>query len=176
MREFENAFGPPSAWANDALFYKQLIKQKEKHIRCIVELGVHFGYSLFTMAKDFPDAIVMGVDNFSYHDSEDARAHVMKFSPEFPNVRILEGDTVTTAKSWHHPELYLDIDVLHIDAGHNLADVAADFEAWAPYVMPGGVVLFHDINTTDGVRQFFDELDGEKAELGNLGAWYKPND
>jgi predicted O-methyltransferase YrrM len=36
-------------------------------------------------------------------------------------------------------------DWLFIDAGHYLDEVTADWDNYGPMVVPGGVVLFHDI-------------------------------
>lgn len=172
MREFAGAFDPPSAWVNEASFYKHYLQGRE--INAILEVGVHFGYSLFTFCNDFPDALVMGVDNFSMHDSHEAKHHLAKFLPNFPNARVFEGDGVELGKSWRRSKFYVDIDLLHIDGAHEYDDVKNDFEAWITHVSPGGVVMFHDVAMhADTVGKFFKSLPGTKHMKQNLGVWYK---
>lgn len=146
-------------------------------IFCIVELGVDYGFSFFSFCHDYPQAHVIGIDNFSYGDSVGARELLRTHLPKFPNGKIIEGNSADVARRWRQPETYLDIDVLHIDADHSYESVKQDFELWSPFVRPGGVVLFHDINIPNfGVRKFFDELQGrkDKHDVGpGLGVWYK---
>ncbi len=55
----------------------------------------------------------------------------------------------------------LEVDVIHIDGGHDYRAVMSDLEAWWPLVRPGGWVVgddyVHDGNWP-GVRQAFDEF------------------
>jgi predicted O-methyltransferase YrrM len=44
---------------------------------------------------------------------------------------------------------------LFIDADHSYDGVKADFEAWSPYVAPGGFIVFHDYAIPD-VQRFVD--------------------
>ena len=71
------------------------------------------------------------------------------------------------------------IDVLHIDADHSYEGVKRDFDIWSMHVRPGGVVLFHDIESfPDDVGRFFHkDLIGKKLHTvahSGFGAWYKP--
>lgn len=150
-------------------------------VKVVVEVGVDWGYSLFFFAKTFPKAMVLGVDNFSYHDAEDAKAWVEweihdKYSN---NTELLHMDSATAAP-FYYENVRKQIDVLHIDADHMYDSVKQDFELWSPFVRSGGVVLMHDIESfPDDVGRFFanDLPPGETmaARVGaGLGAWYKP--
>jgi len=171
------ALGKPTAWGQQATYYKKYLERLE-NIYTIVELGVDYGFSFFTMAWDFPKALVIGIDNFCYDKSgsTDARKpHLETYLSNYPNARLLEGDTTTIGNGWKNSDMYLDVDVLHLDAGHDYEEVKADFEAWEPHVISGGVIMFHDIESfPDTVGKFFSELEGEKIEDGNLGIYYKP--
>jgi predicted O-methyltransferase YrrM len=50
------------------------------------------------------------------------------------------------------------IRLLFIDADHSYEASKGDFDAWARYVEPGGLIAFHDIGTWPGVTQFYIEL------------------
>jgi len=47
--------------------------------------------------------------------------------------------------------------MLFIDGGHSQAAVDADYDGWAPHVMPGGVLAIHDVfpDPADGGRPPF---------------------
>lgn len=176
MMSIGSARSVPSAWVENTAEYLRLL-EGIGDIYTIVEVGVHYGYSLFTFAHDHPNAVVVGVDNFSYGDSKDAERHLANHLPEFKNIRMIALDSATAASWWGKPENYLDIDVLHIDAGHQYHEVKNDFELWSKFVRPGGVILFHDIRSfPNDVGRFFDELVGRKDKIdfgAGLGAFYK---
>lgn len=58
------------------------------------------------------------------------------------------GDSVTVAAHWSSAAL------VFIDGGHGDAPAHADYEAWAPKVMPGGLLAIHDVfpDPADGGR------------------------
>jgi len=62
------------------------------------------------------------------------------------------------------------VGLLFIDADHTYEAVKADFEAWAPKVVPGGVIALHDYAgkpEDHGVKRFVEEL------LVAAAAWYR---
>lgn len=174
----QSAFNCPSAWTSAACDYKQAV-DKIGDVNCIVEIGVDFGYSLFTMARDYPNAVVIGFDPYGlYGHAEQAKAHVFKHLPYFPNARVELMFSADAYKIWRDPSVYMDIDVLHIDGDHSYDGVKSDFNIWVPAVRPGGIVMFHDVNSfRDDVGRFFNELPGEKTVLdvngAGLGIWTK---
>ncbi|WP_420622567.1 class I SAM-dependent methyltransferase [Candidatus Poriferisodalis sp.] len=58
------------------------------------------------------------------------------------------GDSVTIAAHWG------DAALVFIDGGHGEAPAHADYEAWSPKVMPGGLLAIHDVfpDPADGGR------------------------
>ncbi|MBI2265957.1 MAG: class I SAM-dependent methyltransferase [Armatimonadetes bacterium] len=62
---------------------------------------------------------------------------------ENTGVKSITGASADFARTWRNTP-NLPIDMLHIDGGHTLADVCADFNSWASFVNPGGLVVFHD--------------------------------
>jgi len=60
------------------------------------------------------------------------------------------ADSPTVARHWRTP-----LGLCFIDGGHALDVAMADFEAWSPFVAPGGVLVFHDV--------FEDPADGGQA-------------
>jgi predicted O-methyltransferase YrrM len=176
------AFDGSSAWRSAAQEYHAALRQliDIEDVNCIVEIGVDFGFSFFTLAKDFPKARVIGIDAYvEYMEGKTAKEHVQRHLGEFKNASLIVADSIQIAKAWLDPSNYLDIDILHIDGDHSPAGSKADFENWLPYVIPGGVVMFHDINAfPQGPGKLFSQLDGTKIAVDNtgpgLGLWVKP--
>ena len=164
-----------SAWRELQAPYSDVVRHID--VGVVVEVGVHYGYSLFTFAADYPNASVFGIDDFSYDDSDKAREHLETHLSTFPNVKVIEATSHDARELWRNPRNYLDIDLLHIDGDHTYEGVKNDFELWESVVRPGGVILFHDIDSFDEVRKFFEEIEGGyKRELNlgpGLGFWFK---
>ncbi|MFI6499321.1 class I SAM-dependent methyltransferase [Nonomuraea typhae] len=55
-------------------------------------------------------------------------------------VIAIVGQSSVVARHWNTP-----LALLFIDGGHSEAPVTADYEGWAPHVMAGGALVFHDI-------------------------------
>ncbi len=60
------------------------------------------------------------------------------------------GSSPTVAKHWATP-----LGLVFIDGGHALAVALADYEGWSGHVVPGGLLVFHDV--------FEDPADGGQA-------------
>lgn len=63
-------------------------------------------------------------------------------------VVAIVGDSVAVAAHWSSAAL------VFIDGGHGEAPAHADYEAWSPKVMPGGLLAIHDVfpDPADGGR------------------------
>ena len=162
-------FSKPSAWAGLETKYQRLINGLSP-VKTIVEIGVDCGWSMFHFARDFPEAAVFGID--SYIAGPDPKSFVLSHIKKFPNADLIVKSSAEAAA-----EFDKSIDLLHIDADHSYEAVKADFEMWSPKVRNGGCVLFHDVESFDGVRRFFQELPGYKCQVTEhhgLGCWHKP--
>ena len=56
------------------------------------------------------------------------------------HVVVVVGRSAEVARVWRTP-----LGMLFIDGGHTEAAAAADYEGWAPWVTPGGVLAIHDV-------------------------------
>ena len=61
------------------------------------------------------------------------------------------------------------IRLLWIDGAHSYEQVGRDFHNWAPFVVDGGVVAFHDSYEWDGVRRVIDEQVAASSDYGLIG-------
>ena len=50
-------------------------------------------------------------------------------------------------------------DIIFIDADHSYKSVKTDYENALKFLNPGGIIIFHDINTVCGVKTLWGELD-----------------
>ena len=66
------------------------------------------------------------------------------------DVVVVVGRSADVARLWQIP-----LGMLFIDGGHTDAAVITDYEGWAPWVAPGGVLAIHDV--------FPDPADGGQA-------------
>ena len=66
-----------------------------------------------------------------------------------PSVVALVGDSPTVSRFWASP-----LGLLFIDGGHGSEPAHRDYEAWTPWVAPGGTLCIHDVfpDPADGGR------------------------
>lgn len=60
-----------------------------------------------------------------------------------PTVQVL-GNSQEVWRKWDEISQYSEIDLLFIDGDHAETALAGDIDGWAPFVKPGGWILFHD--------------------------------
>ena len=168
----------PTAWDGHKELAHWLVKRLKPKVT--VELGVDYGYSLFTLAKDNPGQ-VYGIDLFEGDEHAGARESdqynkVLDFKARhsLDHVHIIRDSFENQAENWTQL-----IDILHIDGLHTYEAVKRDFENWAPYMRKTGIILFHDTDMEFDddfpVRRFFASLPWPRlnflnsAGLGVLG-------
>jgi predicted O-methyltransferase YrrM len=140
----------------------------------IAEIGTYCGKSTIYLAAAASEAgqVVVTVDHhhgseenqagWEYHDAElvDPATGRMDTLPFFrstlagagleDHVIAVIGTSAVVSRLWRTP-----LGMLFIDGGHSEANVVTDYEGWAPWVIRGGVLAFHDI--------FSDPADGGQA-------------
>ena len=60
------------------------------------------------------------------------------------------ASSAEAASAWEKP-----IRLLFIDADHSYEASKIDFDSWAPHVVSGGLIAFHDIDEWPGVTEFY---------------------
>jgi len=139
-----------------------------------VELGSWKGRSTAWLGyaiRDRGEGQVIAVDTWRGTPSEDLHADLLKdYGPDqlYQEFQKNLGDlalsgvvepwrmtTVEAARRWDRGS---SIGLLHVDASHEYADVRRDFEHWAPFVAPGGYVVFDDVPSFDGPTRLITEL------------------
>lgn len=144
-----------TAWDGHKAFAMWLVQEMQPKVT--VELGVDYGFSMFTLGIHNPGT-VYGVDLFQgdehagTRDANEQYASVLKFKEDygFSNVEVIKGDFNDVAKDWNEK-----IDILHIDGLHTYEAVKNDFLTWAPKLADNGIILMHDVTAWPGVTKFF---------------------
>ena len=149
--------------------------------RRIVELGSHYGCSLFSFAQAIKDhglaTDLFGVDTWQgdehagFYSNEVFELVQKTISEHFKQVSItLLRKTFLDARSDIADG---SVDVLHIDGLHTYEAVVEDFETWLCKLAPEGVVLFHDVNPelSYGSRKHWEEVSGRFPALQFDHSW-----
>ncbi|MFJ2030277.1 class I SAM-dependent methyltransferase [Streptosporangium sp. NPDC087985] len=130
----------------------------------ICEIGTYCGKSAVYLGAGARQAgsVVLTVDHhrgseeiqpgWAHHDPSlmDPRFGKMDSLPTFrttlasagleDEVIAVVGRSEQVARLWNTP-----LAMLFIDGGHSEEPVTKDYEGWAPHVMPGGALVFHDV-------------------------------
>ena len=129
----------------------------------ILEIGSYCGRSTIWLAQAAKEkqSLVFAVDHHrgseehqpgeNHHDTElvDAKGDVDTLTMFRRNIRLagLENEVIPVvtdstrfARSWSG-----QLGMVFIDGGHSLSAALADFRAWAPRVLPGGILAIHDV-------------------------------
>jgi len=81
------------------------------------------------------------------------------------------GASTTVARHWATP-----LSLLFIDGGHGEKPANDDYEGWTPHLMPGGLLVIHDVfpDPADGGRPPYEiylrALDDGFTEVGVCGS------
>jgi len=121
----------------------EVIRRYVKEIsppNCYVEIGTNDSGSALiakTAIKEGVQIYTIDPIDTRYHFKDSARAD--KLDKEL-GIHFFNNSSLEVVKNWDKP-----IGVLFIDGDHTKA--GEDFEAWEEFVVPGGVILFHDYIT-----------------------------
>lgn len=177
-------------------YYRFLYRLAEKYKPDIVlELGGWQGLSASHFAAGNPDGIVITIDHHTDPGDDKNKGRMINCCKEFRNLNFIQAwttDEVSEREKGKHAlgdapgaEKWIKqivgdkkIDILFIDSWHVKEEAQKDWEAYKGYLKKGSLVLVDDcINGTPGtaidrIREFFDELPGEKVLLDGLHSGY----
>ena len=150
-----------SPWAGHRDFAYDLIRWRQPE--STVELGTHFGCSLFSILQALVDAKASGslhaVDTWE-GDPHAGRYGKWVFQHFSSNLaKLTESFGITEVEVELHRGLFSEalpsfddhsIDLIHIDGFHSYDALREDFESWLPKLAPNGLVLLHDIAPDSG--------------------------
>ncbi len=164
-----------------------------------LEVGTYCGKSaiyLGAAAREAgPDAVVFTVDHhrgseenqagWEHHDPSlvDPDTGLMDTLPTYrrtmahagleDRVVAVLGHSATVARHWRIP-----LSLLFIDGGHGEEPARTDYTSWAPWVMPEGLLVIHDVfpDPADGGRPPYEQIyrpaldSGQFTEIEAVGS------
>jgi MMP 1-O-methyltransferase len=179
---YEEELHPVGGFLNSLEGYTLMLLASEgPAVGEIVEIGSYMGRSTCFLAKGSKSMRrekVTAVDHFvgSPEHQKDGSAEsptlleegttFNRFQANIEAAGVADYVTPIVASSeegvqdWNQP-----IRLLFIDGDHSYEESKKDFELWSPYVVPGGLVCFHDIEQWPGVTQFYKELIATNLEF-----------
>jgi predicted O-methyltransferase YrrM len=170
---------PFSPWGGHRNFAYDLVVALQP--KRIVELGSHYGCSLFAFAQAIKDkglpTELFGIDTWQgdeqagFYSNEVFELVQKTISEHFSRIPItLLRKTFLEARADIEDQ---SVDVLHIDGLHTYEAVVEDFDTWLCKLAPEGVVLFHDVNPklTYGSRQHWEEVSARFPSLRFDHSW-----
>ena len=123
----------------------------------IVEIGSWKGKSTIALAGGAERAPVYAVDTFQGSAEHRQHGPVHTFDDFLTNLRTARVDGRVRPICLPSLEAAIDfrepVELLFIDGDHSYDAVRADFEAWVPKVIPGGLVALHDTSYWRGPRR-----------------------
>lgn len=142
-------------------FALQIILQKMSTLKKVIDIGIYKGGTLrLWQTISAPDAMLVGVDSHDFtggifaHDRNVSLIFGRSDSPGvIARVKSIIGGNV---------------DLLFVDGEHTYEVVKSDYDNYGPLVRPGGLIMFHDTQSTARsprsaphgckVKQFWREL------------------
>lgn len=122
-------------------FALHIILEKIPSLKKVIEIGTYKGGTLrLWQTISAPDAILVGVDSYDFTSgafSRDKDVSLVIGRSDSPAV-------ITKVKSI----IGIDVDLLFIDGEHTYGVVKSDYDNYGPLVRPGGLIMFHDTQST----------------------------
>jgi len=103
----------------------------------IVNIGIFRGATMYCLRAGAAKARLIGIDTV-YPQGHD-------LDPEM-HAEVIVGDSGKLWSSFDGP-----VHLLFVDGDHTYEGVMADIAGWAPKIVPGGVIAFHDFETEPAV-------------------------
>ena len=158
-----------SAWVDHAPLGYDLVAALEPKI--VVELGSHHGFSFAIFCQSVRAHMLQtvcyavdtwaGDDHTGDYDEQVFATLSGHIREHYRHYAYLLRTRFEQAVSQFENN---SIDLLHIDGLHTYDAVHTDFTTWLPKVVPGGVIMFHDIMERKddfGVWKLWQELSAE---------------
>lgn len=150
---------PDPRWP-PSVYYRFLgLLAKRMNARVFVELGTCGGGASYNVAKMNPATKVISIDL-------DMLQTVPEIQKQCSNFTFIKDHSIRVAQDIG-VKYSKQIDILFIDTIHTYCHSWMELLAWLPYLSPGAVVCFDDLNRK-GMDRLWDELDFVKTGFSDL--------
>lgn len=122
----------------------------------VVEIGSWQGKSTYCLAKGLRSGKIYAIDPFNADAGEDEGSReeyavkkgnkdlLEQFKLNMSSRGVLDRITVKKGYSYNFHQDFTSIDLLFIDGDHSIPGCQSDFDLYAPKVVSGGFIAFHD--------------------------------
>ena len=149
------------AWRHNAnqklVEFAALIKLLSKQeLNVVLEIGTAHGGTYWTwcrLAK--PTAHLVSVD---FPENDEWTARVRSYPRPTQTQTLIRADSHDPQTVRSLDGLRGSVDLLFIDGDHSYEGVRADFENYSPLVRPGGLIAFHDVDSSNNPTSEVDRL------------------
>lgn len=122
-----------------------LVELERIDVDVVLEIGMHRGGSARVWRDALQPKLLIGINE---RDELDDGRDLIGASVIFGRSQDPKTYGIVLGLWEHRCRRSHPIDFLFIDGGHLYAEVARDFELYAPLVRPGGLICFHDAKVT----------------------------
>nr|BCN22386.1 putative monosaccharide biosynthesis protein [Vibrio mimicus] len=149
--------------------------------KSIVELGTHWGVSLFSFLQAIKDNCL----DTKVHaiDTWEGESHAGIYGEEVFNFiknskkKYFNDIECSLIRKFFDDAVQLfddnSVDIIHIDGLHTYEATKNDYYNWLPKLSSNGIIIFHDIaaNVDYGSRLFWDEIKGSYPYFESDHSW-----
>lgn len=126
-----------------------------ERIGCLLELGVFRGSSLSMWREWLPNAVIVGVDNWSFP---------ARMPAVVPGANVESADCTDATRMLEICEKYAPFDVIVDDASHRKIDQRLSLGILWPHLNPGGYYIIEDIPCGENRFPGASYVDGKRGE------------
>lgn len=156
---------------NDSRFLEQHVAPKGY----VVNLGIHYGFSLYRFCRIYGHKRVVGIDTFQWKDFKDEKA---KETRGFPSLDLVSSymksynyfPTIIQGSSLSPPDWLDDVGCLFVDTNHTGVHLRKEMDVWIPRLRHDAIVMFHDYKNfyDHEYPQTIDQIFGSWNKLGEI--------
>lgn len=115
---------------------KELVRAIMTKYPTIINIGAERGVSTLAMLEERPNAVIYSIDT---DPCESEIENAKKAGLDTTRIIRLLGRSQEIGMRWSLP-----VDFIWVDGDHRYEGVKEDILAWAGYIVPGGIMAFHD--------------------------------
>ena len=128
----------------------------DRELNVVVEIGTAHGGTYWAWCRlAIPTAHLVSVD---LPGNDDWTARVRTYPRPTQTQTVIRADSHDPGTVRSLDGLKGSVDLLFLDGDHSYDGVRADFENYAPLVKPGGLIAFHDVESTNHPASQVDRL------------------
>jgi predicted O-methyltransferase YrrM len=151
-------------WLTPYYSFLYLVSREFKP-KVTVEIGTSWGFGATHLALGNPEGRVYTIEiNQEFSDIFKSSAYYQ----EINNVEIIQDNSSNAVHRFENDS----IDLLFIDGNHAYEVAKEDYDNYFPKVKEGGIILIDDIDFTDGMRRFWEEIKEDKFDVNYIRPIY----